>query len=577
MQRLRRFAIDQGGALALAVAVFYVLGACPYIVENDNAEFATLGAAGGIAHPSGYPAYVLWLRAWSWLPVSSPAHAAAIATAILGVLQVLVLHAACRAWGARPLAATLAVGVYAVAPLVARYNTSAEAFAMNGLVVALVLWLAAANGPARGMLRAGLLGLVAGLGLANHLTCAVAAPVGLLGVVRAVREAGPLRSLPIAIGGLALGLGAYLYLLIAPDHLASWRHPENLSDIVAIVLREDYGGMFGFSGSDAALPWAENLAELARTLGRSWLWILPVGGLAALGVAIARPRREPRAGWIALAATIVLAGPLLVTRFDIPLDVVGLWTVRRFHLLPILLFVIPIALALELAAARYEARLAGRLPAVLVVLVVLAATIASMPYLRRFRSPAMDYEVRNTLASLPQHAVLIGGVDELDVGIRYLQLACGERTDVTVIRWQTINWDWYAAKLAPFHYDKAKPFPRRQLIEQAFARGLPVFVKVGIDKSDLDGLGRYPYGIVDRVLPPGAPMPTLDEVVTQNRDLFAKFRLDYAFPGRDDEWATWMHFNYEAVWRRLAGSLARAGNAAGAAAARDLAAQLAPR
>src|SRR5262249_15743297 len=52
------------GLFATAV---YAAFASPYVVAPDNAEFATLGALGGVAHPSGYPLYVLWLRAWSWL------------------------------------------------------------------------------------------------------------------------------------------------------------------------------------------------------------------------------------------------------------------------------------------------------------------------------------------------------------------------------------------------------------------------------------------------------------------------------------------------------------------------------
>ncbi|HEV7554947.1 MAG TPA: DUF2723 domain-containing protein, partial [Kofleriaceae bacterium] len=66
---------------------------------------STLGAAGGAAHPTGYPAYLIWLRITSWIPGSTPAHTAAIATAILGAGALVTLHAACRAWGARPAAA----------------------------------------------------------------------------------------------------------------------------------------------------------------------------------------------------------------------------------------------------------------------------------------------------------------------------------------------------------------------------------------------------------------------------------------------------------------------------------------
>jgi hypothetical protein len=62
------------GTCALVV---YIGLASGDVVDGDSAELATLGALGGRAHPSGYPLYVLWLRAWSWLPGATPAHTAA--------------------------------------------------------------------------------------------------------------------------------------------------------------------------------------------------------------------------------------------------------------------------------------------------------------------------------------------------------------------------------------------------------------------------------------------------------------------------------------------------------------------
>ena len=66
--------VTPAAVLGLATLVFYVVVAPTWIVEGDNAELAGLGSLGGIAHPPGYPLYVLWLRAWSWLPAHSPAH-----------------------------------------------------------------------------------------------------------------------------------------------------------------------------------------------------------------------------------------------------------------------------------------------------------------------------------------------------------------------------------------------------------------------------------------------------------------------------------------------------------------------
>ncbi len=168
---LARLAYERGALIGLATLVLYIWIAPAHIVDGDNGEFATLGTIGGIAHPTGYPLYLLWLHLMSWLPASSPAHAAAIATAILGAASIVVLHAACRAWGARPLAATAAVALFAAAPIVLRIYTEAEVFALNGLIVAAVLWLAAAEGPLRGCWRTRSCSASwPGSGSSNHLT-----------------------------------------------------------------------------------------------------------------------------------------------------------------------------------------------------------------------------------------------------------------------------------------------------------------------------------------------------------------------------------------------------------------------
>ncbi|MBC7974354.1 MAG: DUF2723 domain-containing protein, partial [Myxococcales bacterium] len=88
--------VERGWLVGVCALIAYVAVASPFIVDGDGAEFATLGAIGGRAHPSGYPLYVLWLRAWSWLP-GTPAHATAVATIQLAVAAIAVLHAACRA------------------------------------------------------------------------------------------------------------------------------------------------------------------------------------------------------------------------------------------------------------------------------------------------------------------------------------------------------------------------------------------------------------------------------------------------------------------------------------------------
>jgi hypothetical protein len=174
-----------------------------------------------VPHPSGYPLYALWLRLWSVLPLGGAAHTAAIATAVLGAAGALTLHAAARAWGARSLAAGVAVALVALSPTVWRTYTEAEVFALAGLVAATVLWLAAPAGPARGVRRAGLLALVAGLGLAQprHLRAAGAGrPVWHL--ARLARDRHAALACPRVVAGAA---GARADAVPLPDGRAVHR------------------------------------------------------------------------------------------------------------------------------------------------------------------------------------------------------------------------------------------------------------------------------------------------------------------------------------------------------------------
>lgn len=588
---MRKFLLERGGLITLCILALYLWMAPAHVVDGDNAEFSTLGTIGGIAHPSGYPFYLILLRALSWIPGASPAHTAAIITVLLAGLQFLVLHAACRAWGARPSTASVAVAVFAASPFVMRIYTEAEAYALNGLVVALVLWLAAAGGPLRGTKRALALGLCAGLGLANHLTCVLVAPVGLLGVVRAYREVGP-RAVIAALGALAIGLCAYLYCFVTPENLMSWPRPHDLGDLLDLFTRRTYGGVAGFTGGSEQPRIAENLVALAASLARTWILVLlPIAAVAVV-VRIARPADreasgvvsgEARAGWIALAIAWVIAGPVLALRFNVAVEGYGLYVVRRFHVLPSLLLVIPVAVGLDLTLDRIAAHrklptLGAASRALVSVVVFAAVAVTALPHVAGIHSPAMERGVQNLLGSLPPSSVVLGQGDDLHVGVRYLQLARGVRPDVAYVHWSAMGTPWYRERMAQLGVvlePAAGEAPSLAVARHVLASGRPLLVDPSQAKI-LSAYPSYPFGVLIRVLPHGAPVPTLDEVVELNKQMFARFDLDYARPHAADEYAAQMHLRYARLWQDLGRALGRAGRPADAAWAQGVAAQLAP-
>jgi hypothetical protein len=577
----RKVLLDHGVAVAAVAFAGYAAMTSSHVVDGDNAELAGLGTVGGAAHPTGYPAYLMWLRAWSWLPSASPAQTAALATALLAALGALVVHHAGRAWGARPVAAAIAAAIYAAGPEVVRVATEAEVFAMNQLVVAAIVWLAAPAGPLRGGWRTVALAAVAGVGLADHVTCVLAAPIGLYGAVLGVRERARARGVVVAaaVGAFAVGVSPYLYLLATAPNRLSWGDIDSLRALVRHVLREDYGGPGSFSPHGTPVPAADNLLAWAATVGRGWLYLPALAGVAWLVRACVRPTvtaapgEPPRAAWWALAASLLLAGPLLAIRFDAPLDDLGLYTVRRFHLMSLVILAPAAARAIDVAVARL-AREAVAWVAAGAALV--GGLVAAAPHIAALHTPAFENAAANLLRSLPADAVLVQSHGERYFAIGYLQLARGLRPDVVIVDWAIIALPWYRARLEaegitiPHGTDASA-----QVAAALLAQGRAVFVD-DFGATIVEHLPTYPYGTVFRVLPAGTPRPSIEEVFAIEQRVFADFDLDYAPPGLHDEFATRAHEDYARAWDIVARALLADGRRDDAAAAAAVARGLGP-
>lgn len=586
-ESIRRALLARGGLLALASLIVYIALAPTHIVDGDNAEFSTLGALGGAAHPTGYPLYLLWLRATSWLPGQSPAHTAALATAIIGAGSVLALHAACRAWGARPLAATIACAIYAGAPISIRIGVRAEVFALNGLAVAVILWLSALRGPFRGWQRALALGLAAGLGLSNHMTCVLIAPVGILGAMRGVRES-PLprpATIAIALGGLAVGLLPYAYLFATPETPASWGSVRSVADLFAMVTRRDYGGPGAFVLSGEEVSAATQIVALVGTLGRAWLWVPLLIGWSAFGYHLIRARDdETRWAWGLLAASWLLAGPILAVRFNIAPKAMGLYVIQRFHQLPSLLMTVPVAIGIEeiLARVRYRPRLSERFGVGLVATLGFAAVVGlSLPHLMRVNTPAVERYTQNVLNSLPPNAVMLAGQDDEYFGPMYVQNALGERTDITLFAFHMSAFPWYAKRMMArgIYAPEGNEPPVVRIVEYLHTKQRPVFVSRQVNDVSREIVKAFPtylYGPVLRVLPRGTPVPSVEEIFAENKRLYGAYKFGYPLPGNDDEFATMIHQRYASALLALARRLEAAGRRDDAAWALEAARTIGP-
>ncbi len=551
-----------------AAACVYGVTAPRHILGPDNPEFATLFRLGGAAHPSGYPAYVLYLRAMRWLPAASPAHGAALATVLLAVVGLFTAYRAMRALGASVAASTIVLAVHAFSARVWILGTYGEVFAMNAAIAGAIVWIAVAEQPS-GWRRVALLGLLAGLGLSDHHSIVLLAPIGLYGVVRGVREdERVLRTVLVGVAAFASGLVPYTYLLYVGRHPEGhfvWGETSTWAGLLFHFRRGEYGTVT-FAVRSQASDRLGQLVFLTMSTLRGLLF-LPVLALVSI-------RKKPRAATIALFASIVLAGPAFVALFN--LTTVGLdrLIVERFHLLPQVLLAIAIAPALDPVVSR------ARLAVVAAIPLALFSAFLSFLEVRAHHRPSIELYIRNTLAIVPPESVILGSGDHRFDGFIYARDGLDLRRDVAYVDVWSLFRPWYHRRMsAILGYELVRPVERSlstvALADQVLATGRPLFVANEVSDTLLSTFPNYPIGTLRRILPRGTPLPPPAVVEQWNEQALAQMTFEPTIP-ESGTWGGELQKTYATPWLTLATVWQNAGQLDRAAACRKRAEQLLP-
>ena len=193
------------GIMALSLAVIYSLTMAPGITwanhGSDGGDLITAAATGGVAHPSGYPVYLLLARWFQLLPIGSLAYRTNLLSAVAAVFACLIVYHLVtrylspsdgnRSWPAG-VAAAYAFGL---SPLLWSQAVITEVYALHSLFVAILLFLSSEDSHARSSRKQldRLSGLVFGLSMGNHITTILMLPA--LFPPTVLRNS-PLKSIP---------------------------------------------------------------------------------------------------------------------------------------------------------------------------------------------------------------------------------------------------------------------------------------------------------------------------------------------------------------------------------------------
>jgi len=251
-----------GAGVAVFVFVLYLRTLGPTILPYDSPDLLDVPMLQmqvcvlGMAHPTGYPSYLMLSHLFTYLPFGDCGYRANLASAAYAALAVLAVFAAGYLLGRRVAAAAAAALAFGVGVTLWSQAVIAEVYTLNALFVALtllVLLLWRENRRDRYLL---FYAFLAGLALTDHVTSGLLLPAGLLFVALVDRRKLADLKLMLASSGLFLvGLLPYLYLPVrsAMDPSFVANNPTNFERFWYMVSGGNLTGTH-FSFGPAELP-----------------------------------------------------------------------------------------------------------------------------------------------------------------------------------------------------------------------------------------------------------------------------------------------------------------------------------
>jgi hypothetical protein len=236
---------------AFCLAVYYATLAPSITWKNDGVDSGDLVTAAytmGIAHPPGYPLFMLLAKLFTLLPVGEVAYRVNLMSAILAAFTIAVVYYAILLLCPRGIDTPSKVIIAAASALLLGMSRTlwsqaiiAEVYSLHALITALIVLFTTLYRRTKHQRWLWLLGLVLGLGLSNHLSTFLLVP-GTLYLALNVEPPRPRAYLGMG-AFLLLGLSTYLYLPLRAAQYPplNWGAPHTWSGFWWTVSARIYG------------------------------------------------------------------------------------------------------------------------------------------------------------------------------------------------------------------------------------------------------------------------------------------------------------------------------------------------
>jgi hypothetical protein len=533
-------------AIFAGLLALYAWTAPRTVAFEDDGGFIMAAEFLGIAHPPGYPLYVVLAKLSTFIPLGSVAYRVHLLSALLGAGTCAVIWWIVRSLTGDRRVALIAALAYGLSPVMWSQSIIAEVYTLNTLLFFSTFALALA------MLHSGratllpVISFLFGLSLCNHYPLALLAAVSLIPIVWPLRAA-LIRMLPLALITGVIALLPYVWMVLRSLQLPdfSFYGPiRNWDELVYYVGRKGYAML----ENDPRADFADKIAFVRFLSLEAIRQYTPVGGLIAAIGAIAQ-LRSSRLGWsLGLVMGFLGGGFAVVALVTMDFQFIQKMIFRVYPMVPYGVMAIWLGYGLVIVGAWINERIAVEqirfvMPGIGFVLLAAIFSIGIGSNDRHAQTFARDY-AKGMLESLDRDAILFIDTDADVFPLGYLHLVEGVRPDVSLYH--------YEGLILPTRRFHARDGSReaRRISARKLIAGNPRPIYFALPR-DL-GYAYEDRGLLAKLLPRRRYTPELEPYV--DRELLD---LVLRLSEEEDLSDPWTAVQLEALQAKMVGVLAR--------------------
>lgn len=514
----------------LGTTALYIHNASRDIYGGDVGDLVTAAYTWGIAHPPGYPLFTFLgaIIIHSPLPFP-PVFKMGLISIFSSITALYIFYRLCSYLTRSFFVSLLSTSMLAFSYLFWLYALLPEVFALNSLLLLLILFLGVLFYKTGKITYFFLLAFFAGLSLTHHQTILLIFPSIVLLCVKHLRSVILSRKNVFYVLLLfLLGFSVYVYVPLAASRnpVINWDDPKTLDGFLRLILRKDYGtfqaGNFGYSSL------LERMVVLKHYITMIISTITFPATLVSLGGMWYMFRKE-RVIFFAFIIGFLLLGPLFNFYAAFPVqNAFILGASERFYIPSSIILLLFFSYGLYALKTLGDAYFSKKI----LTYIVLSAFFILPILLFKYNFPKTNLSQltvgnklgNDMLLNLPLNAVLLLGGDNYVFNTWYVHYVLGIRPDIQLVQIGEFANNSFLEKEKALYRNK---YPNEKDPNKVFVGALfnikktrPVYSTASLGYSG-DTIMWVPYGLISQMIDE-SEIPTEEEYIRKNSEIWKK-------------------------------------------------------